>query len=273
MTNAKPPVSVIGLGAMGRALAGALLSAGHPTTAWNRTAEKADQVAGARRATTVEEAIAGSELTIVCLLDDSVARDIVEPAAGALDGRVLVNLTSGSPIGARDWEERIVAHGAAYLDGGIIAMPEAIGSAEAFIFYGGEEGVFRRVESTLTALGRPIWLGDDVGLAPGYDMALLSGMYGLYAGAQHAVALVASVGGDASAFTRELLVPWMESMVPFAAGAANPEGYVPDSFNPAMQAVSLTNLLEASDVQGVRQDLTGHLHVSLNLMRRAAGVA
>ncbi|MFD4375859.1 NAD(P)-binding domain-containing protein, partial [Streptomyces sp. NPDC058527] len=35
------PVTVIGLGSMGSALAAAFLAAGHPTTVWNRTPERA----------------------------------------------------------------------------------------------------------------------------------------------------------------------------------------------------------------------------------------
>ncbi len=38
----KPPVTVLGLGALGKALATAFLTNGHPTTVWNRTADKAD---------------------------------------------------------------------------------------------------------------------------------------------------------------------------------------------------------------------------------------
>ncbi|MER6901101.1 NAD(P)-binding domain-containing protein, partial [Amycolatopsis sp. NPDC000740] len=37
----RTPVTVVGLGSMGRALAGAFLAAGHPTTVWNRTPDKA----------------------------------------------------------------------------------------------------------------------------------------------------------------------------------------------------------------------------------------
>lgn len=41
------PVTVVGLGAMGSALAAAVLRAGHPTTVWNRSAEKAQALADA----------------------------------------------------------------------------------------------------------------------------------------------------------------------------------------------------------------------------------
>ncbi|WP_307849746.1 NAD(P)-binding domain-containing protein [Qaidamihabitans albus] len=37
-------VTIIGLGLMGRALAGALLKAGHRVTVWNRTAAKAGEL-------------------------------------------------------------------------------------------------------------------------------------------------------------------------------------------------------------------------------------
>ncbi len=38
----RPSVTVIGLGLMGSTLAGAFLTSGMPTTAWNRSGEKAD---------------------------------------------------------------------------------------------------------------------------------------------------------------------------------------------------------------------------------------
>ena len=47
------PVTVIGLGPMGRAMAAAFLAAGQPTTVWNRTAGKADELL-ARGATCFE---------------------------------------------------------------------------------------------------------------------------------------------------------------------------------------------------------------------------
>ncbi|WP_262986041.1 NAD(P)-binding domain-containing protein, partial [Streptomyces sp. CBMA123] len=57
MTTTRTPVAVLGLGLMGTALADAFLSAGHPTTVWNRTAARADGPAarGAHRAATPAE--------------------------------------------------------------------------------------------------------------------------------------------------------------------------------------------------------------------------
>jgi 3-hydroxyisobutyrate dehydrogenase-like beta-hydroxyacid dehydrogenase len=61
-------VTVIGLGLMGQALAGAFLAHGHPTTVWNRSAAKAEELVahGAPLAASVRDAVAASPLVIIC---------------------------------------------------------------------------------------------------------------------------------------------------------------------------------------------------------------
>ncbi|GFE18003.1 hypothetical protein Sgleb_60500 [Streptomyces glebosus] len=99
----RTPVTVLGLGAMGSALAGAFVRAGHPTTVWNRTPGKADPLVarGAVRADTVAEAVAASPLVIVWVVDYAAAREILEPAGPGLSGRVLVHGPRPQHRGAR----------------------------------------------------------------------------------------------------------------------------------------------------------------------------
>lgn len=75
-------VTVIGLGEMGRALAGIFLKAGHRVTVWNRTAAKSAELvaAGAAATTSVREAIEAGPLVVICVLDYSVVRELL--AAG-----------------------------------------------------------------------------------------------------------------------------------------------------------------------------------------------
>ena len=121
----RPSVTVIGLGLMGSTLAGAFLTSGMPTTVWNRSGEKADALVaeGAIRAATVAEAVAESQLVVVCLTTDEVVHQVLDPVADALPGRVLVNLTNGTPQQARATAAWAADHGARYLDGGIMACP------------------------------------------------------------------------------------------------------------------------------------------------------
>src|SRR5687768_7732016 len=113
------PVTVLGLGPMGTALAEALLKQGHPLTVWNRTPRKADGLVdqGAVRAATVTEAVSASSTTIICLKDYPTMYAILEPARDGLRGRTLVNLNSGTPREAGEALDWATGRGAAYLDG------------------------------------------------------------------------------------------------------------------------------------------------------------
>ncbi len=256
---------------MGRALAGALIAAGHEVTVWNRTPGRAGALVaqGAREAASVAEAIGVSEVTIVCLLNDVSVREALGPVTGKLAGTTLVNLTSGSARQAREFAGWMREFGVRFLAGGIMAVPPTVGSEGAFILYSGPRDLFDRLAPVLAPLGRPQWAGEDHGLAALYDMAALSGMYGMSAGVDHAVALVHASGGDVEAFKREVLRPWMEQMLaPMVEGADVSES-VPEEYNPAMQATGLETMLLTSDEAGVPAELAGHLRASLWRMRRA----
>ncbi|NBE94756.1 NAD(P)-dependent oxidoreductase [Nonomuraea sp. KC401] len=264
-------ISILGLGAMGRALASAFHEAGREVTVWNRTPAKADDLVarGAREASSVEEAIEAGDLTVACLLDDASVREALAPATRTLDGRTLVNLTSGSVRQARELAGWLEKYGARFLAGGIMAVPPTIGTEGAFILYSGAHDLFDRVAPVLGPIGRPLWVGEDPGFAALYDMAALSGMYGMSAGADHALALVHAEGGDVETFKREVLQPWMEQMLAITVPGADVSESVPDEYNPAMQATGLETLLSASREAGVPADLAGHLRTSLWRMRRA----
>ncbi|MGA5470779.1 NAD(P)-binding domain-containing protein [Streptomyces arboris] len=139
---ARTPVTVIGLGSMGRALAEAYVRAGHPTTVWNRTPSKgAPLVAlGARQARTVDEAVAASPLVIACLTTFESTVEALVPATATIGGRTLVTLNSGSPAGARAMADGALGHGARYLGGAVENVPSAVGAEDTLLYYGGDRG-------------------------------------------------------------------------------------------------------------------------------------
>jgi 3-hydroxyisobutyrate dehydrogenase-like beta-hydroxyacid dehydrogenase len=186
----RTPVTVVGLGSMGSALAEAFIDAGHPTTVWNRTSSKATPLVskGAVHAHTMDEAIAGSPLVIACLTTYDSTIEALEPAAAALKGRALVTLNSGSPAGARQMAEWALRYGARYLDGAIKNVPSAVGAEDTLLYYGGDNSVFDEFASTLRVLGGDtVYLGTDADLAALYEMAvggtLLPALVGFFQGA------------------------------------------------------------------------------------------
>ncbi|MCG5217496.1 imine reductase family protein [Streptosporangium soli] len=191
MTGNHPtPVTVIGLGSMGTALAEAFVKAGHPTTVWNRTAAKAAPLIamGAEHAEAIEDAVTASPLVITCLTTFDDTRLALEPAVASLHGRALVTLNSGSPVGARETAVWAVGHGARFLAGAVKNVPSAVGAPDTLLYYSGDKTVFEEFETTLKVLGGDtVHLGDETDLAALYEMAvgaiLLPALVGFFQGA------------------------------------------------------------------------------------------
>lgn len=254
-----PSVAVIGLGNLGRALATAFLDHGHRTTVWNRSPAKADALVarGANRAATAAEAIAAADLVIVCVLDFDTVRAVLTPAADVLRGRTLINLTSGTPQPARELAAWATGQGAEYLDGAVYAVPQTIGTPDAFVLYSGSSAVFETYREQLDLLGAPTFVGTDPGLASLYDISLLSGMYGMFAGFFQSVAVADSAQIKATDIT-SLLVPWLNAAaaaLPGFAAEIDSGDYSTETSNLDINTVGLANMLTATEAQGIGVDL------------------
>ena len=72
-------VTMIGLGAMGSALANAFLGAGHDTTVWNRTPSKMDALLalGATGASSISEAVEASPIIVFCVDNYEITRNLI----------------------------------------------------------------------------------------------------------------------------------------------------------------------------------------------------
>jgi 3-hydroxyisobutyrate dehydrogenase-like beta-hydroxyacid dehydrogenase len=266
-------VTVLGLGAMGTALAAVFLAAGRPTTVWNRTPGKAGDLVtrGAIEAGTVEEAVRSSGLVVACLWDHRSVHETLDPVTGALEGRVLVNLTNGTPAQGRELGSWAAGHAFELLDGGIMAVPPMIGKPGSLVLYSGPQKVFDVHRDALDALGESRYVGADHGLAALYDIALLSAMYGANMGGLHAFALIRSAGIPAREFA-PMLRAWMSAMGEFTertAESVDARDYARDVVsNLGMQAAAYHNLIDAAHEQGVSPELLAPLYPLM--MRRVA---
>jgi len=176
-------VSVIGLGAMGSTIARLLLGAGYGVTVWNRTAAKADVLAreGAAVASDVAAAVGASPLVVICVHDYAATNEILgaEGVTQALNGKLLIQLTTGGPQEARDAEAWAHQRGAHYLDGAIQVAPDQMARPDTTLLVSGAEAAFRQGEPLLRVLGGNVkYLGEKVGAASAMDTATLSYVYG-----------------------------------------------------------------------------------------------
>ena len=113
-------VTLIRLGAMGSALAKALIDAGHSITAWNRSPERLEKIValGAQGASDVPDAVKSSTVILVCVSNYTATRNFLgtEEVIPHLRGKTLVQMGSGTPIEARDNEAWMKSLGGDYLD-------------------------------------------------------------------------------------------------------------------------------------------------------------
>jgi 3-hydroxyisobutyrate dehydrogenase-like beta-hydroxyacid dehydrogenase len=183
-------VAVIGAGRMGSALATALHKRGFDTTVWNRTSSKTESLSrlGLRVAASVVEAVGEAEIVIVNVNNYESTHQLVRQPTieSALRGKVLVQLSSGTPDEAREMESWAQPRGIDYLDGAIMNYPVDIGKPQGTVLYSGPDELFNRVKPVLLAFGdNAMFVGKEIGQASATDIAGLSFATGAMLGFLH----------------------------------------------------------------------------------------
>jgi 3-hydroxyisobutyrate dehydrogenase-like beta-hydroxyacid dehydrogenase len=255
MTTNEKPVTVIGLGPMGRAMVRKFLAAGHPTTVWNRTPGRADALVeeGAVRAASPAEAVAASELVVLSLTDYQAMYDILGQAEDALAGRVVANLSSDSPQRTREAAEWLAERGAQLLAGGVMVPAPMVGEEGAYVFYSGPRAVFDAHEPTLRVIGRPDYRGSDPALAQLFYQALLAVFLTALAAELQAAALVGSAGVSAkelAPYVRETL-ELAAMYVDETAGHVDARSYPGDLSTATMMGATADHIVAASAAAGL----------------------
>ncbi|MFB1045381.1 NAD(P)-dependent oxidoreductase [Streptomyces chrestomyceticus] len=268
-------VTVLGLGPMGRALAGAFLDAGLRTTVWNRTPGRDRELVarGAVGVRSAEEAVAASSVTVVCVVNYDAVDTILrrEAVTGALKGRTVVNLTADTPDRARGAAAWAAEHGVRYLDGAIMTPTTTIGTPAAVFIHSGPEDLYREHRPVLEALGGThTHLGEEIGRAAAYDIALLDIFWTAMAGYAHALAVARAEGITArelAPFAKgigDILPPIFEE----AAEEADSGGYSGEG-NPITSAVSsMAHIVHTSEAHGID---AGVMRAAEGMARRAVG--
>lgn len=184
-------VTVLGTGRMGSALARSLVGSGRSVTVWNRTPVA---LQGATTAPTVAAAVRASPLAVLCVTDFRAVRAVLDAAGDALSGRVLVNLTTGTPEEANEVARWAAERGANYVGGVVHAAPAQIGDSSATLLVSGTLPETHR--TTLAELGQVRLVGADPSAASRYDLALLGLWYDAQVAYLDALATVAPAGVD-----------------------------------------------------------------------------
>jgi 3-hydroxyisobutyrate dehydrogenase-like beta-hydroxyacid dehydrogenase len=155
-------VTLLGLGNMGSGIARNLLAKGHPLTVWNRTAARAQPLTerGANAATSVHDAVAGADVVLTMLADDSAVKSVVEGNSGLLvrmpRGAVHASLSTISVALSRELAASHAAAGQGYVAAPVFGRPAAADSGQLLVVAAGDSDKVARITAVLQAFSRQI---------------------------------------------------------------------------------------------------------------------
>ena len=161
-------IGFIGLGVMGRPMAGHLIDAGH-TVHLNRIKQASEFLVekGGKPADTPREVAAASEIVILMVPDTpDVEHVLFGPdgvAEGLKPGSLVIDMSSISPVATKDFAARIRDRGCEYVDAPVSGGEVGAKNAALTIMCGGTEGAFARAKPLLEKMGKTITLVGDVG--------------------------------------------------------------------------------------------------------------
>ena len=156
-------IGFIGLGVMGRPMAANLLAAGHKLFLRSGRSVPDDLVkAGGIACSNSKEVAQKSEIIIMMVPDTPQVEEVLfgkdGVGEGLASGKIVVDMSSISPIATKEFAKRVNALGADYLDAPVSGGEVGAKAASLTIMIGGPEAAFDRVKPIFEKLGKNITL-------------------------------------------------------------------------------------------------------------------
>lgn len=201
-------IAFIGLGIMGKHMAGHLVSAGHTVVGYDRNAANVAALAekGGKAAPSVAEAVRGADIAITMVPDSPHVEEVL--ADGLLEaataGLLYIDMSTIRPDVARSVAERCAAHGVRAIDAPVSGGEAGAQNASLSIMVGGAADDFAAALPVLQVMGGtvvhvgPAGAGQTVKAA---NQLMVGGIYELMA---EALAFLEAFGVDTEAAFRVL---------------------------------------------------------------------
>ena len=161
-------IGFIGLGHLGKAIAGRLIECGHTLTVWNRSVEKA-QGLKATVAGTPADVAAKAPILHLCLFDSAAVQEVLTQENGLLaadlTGKIIVDHTTNHFREVLAFHELCEKAGAIYLEAPVLgSVVPATQGALTVLVSGRKEG-FIQAEPVLAHVGKHLFHLEAPGLA------------------------------------------------------------------------------------------------------------
>jgi len=156
-------IGFVGLGIMGRPMAGHLIAAGHELCLYDKMIPSADLATlGGQSCASSAEVARKSDVTIIMVPDTPHVEEALfgdgGVAEGLSKGKLVIDMSSISPIETKRFAARVNKHGCDYLDAPVSGGEVGAKAATLTIMVGGPEAAFQRAKPLFDAMGKNVTL-------------------------------------------------------------------------------------------------------------------
>jgi 2-hydroxy-3-oxopropionate reductase len=151
----------IGLGLMGKPMAGHLIAGGHTLYLHNRSGVPQElRDAGGVACDSRREVAEKADIIFIIVSDTPDVKEVLFRANGVAEGlspgKIIVDMSSISPIATRDFAEKIAKAGCAYLDAPVSGGDIGAKAGTLTIMVGGPDEAFEKVKPLFALMGKTI---------------------------------------------------------------------------------------------------------------------
>ncbi len=170
-------VGYIGLGVMGGHMVARLISKGHKVTGYNRTRSKAEWLIqqGMKWGDSPRKVAEASDFIFTMVTNTSAMENVAEGPdgflAGLAPGKILIDMTTGSPAKSKQMAAKVREKGSDMVDAPVSGSPVTLQQGKLSIMVGGRKETFERVKPLLEDIGPKVTHVGDNGLAVSMKIA------------------------------------------------------------------------------------------------------
>jgi 3-hydroxyisobutyrate dehydrogenase/2-hydroxy-3-oxopropionate reductase len=273
-------VALIGVGRMGSAMGARVAGAGHDLVVFNRTRQRAEDLAQrvpARVTDTAREAAMSADVCLVSLADDvavtSTYLDDSGLIAGLQSGGVVCDTSTVAPATVRSLAPLVGQKNATLIDTPVSGSVSTVESGTLTVMVGGDSAALDQARPVLDAFAKSIFHLGDVGAGATMKLVVNSLVHSLNVAVSEALVLAEKAGLD-----REIVYDIFESgaagapYVKYKRTAFLQPGETPVAFSLALVAKDQELIHDLAQQTGTRMD---QAEASRHLVREAieAGLA
>jgi 3-hydroxyisobutyrate dehydrogenase/2-hydroxy-3-oxopropionate reductase len=268
-------VAFLGMGRMGSRVARNIAGAGFPTTLYNRTRARAEEVAaasGSSVADTPADAARDADVVMTMLADGPAVEALYVGDDGVLAGlragAVAIDLSTTGPDFVRRLGDMVAGKGASLVDAPVSGSTATAESAKLMIMVGGEDADVERVRPVLEAAGSTIIHVGRPGAGATMKLAVNAIVFGLNQSLSESLVLAERAGIErAAAYEVFASSAIAAPVVHYRREAFEHPGEVPPSFTVDLAIKDLQLILGLASEVGADVPVTER---TIEVMRDAA---